>query len=227
MSQPQSEPQALVVALVGAESSGKSTLANALQVALRQAGHDVVVVPEYLREFCALTGLTPTPAEQQAIALQQTERIDLAMRRHAMVIADTTALVTAAYSNCIFHDSTLDTKALAAQHHYGLTLLCGLDLPWQADGHQRSGAQTRAPIDAWLRSAMERAGVAYSVLYGSPEHRLQVALAQVNRAGTGALPEAGSAPWRWKCRHCSEDDWASSADLRRLPSQRQEKLRQR
>ena len=223
----QRQQQALVIALVGAECSGKSTLANALQLALAQAGHDVVVVPEYLREFCARTGRTPTPAEQQAIALQQTERIDLAMRRHAMVIADTTALVTAAYSNCIFHDSTLDTMALAAQQRYGLTLLCGLDLPWQADAHQRSGAQTRAPIDAWLRAAMERAGVAYSVLYGSPEHRLQAALAAIARAGTGAAPESDSAPWRWKCRHCSEDDWASSADLRRLPSQRQEKLRQR
>ena len=203
---PMSQPQALVVALVGAECSGKSTLANALQEALGRAGHDVVVVPEYLREFCAQTGRTPNAAEQQSIALQQTERIDLAMRRHALVVADTTALVTAAYSNCMFQDTALDTMALVAQRRYRLTLLCGLDLPWQADGHQRSGAQARAPIDAWLRAAMDRAGVAYSVLYGSPEHRLQAALAAVVRAGTSALPETTPAPWRWKCRHCSEDD---------------------
>ncbi len=202
----QLQQHALVVALVGAECSGKSTLANAMLLALRQDGLDVVMVTEYLREFCAHTGRTPTPAEQPAIALEQSQRIGRAMRRHALVIADTTALVTAAYSNCLFQDTALDTMAVAAQRRYGLTLLCGFDLPWKADGHQRSGVQTRAPIDGWLRAAMERAGVAYSVLYGSPEHRLQAALAAVVRAGTSALPETTPAPWRWKCRHCSEDD---------------------
>ena len=41
-----------VIAIVGAESTGKSTLAAALCAALRAEGHDAAFVPEYLREFC-------------------------------------------------------------------------------------------------------------------------------------------------------------------------------
>ena len=38
-----------VVALLGAESTGKTTLASALRDALVADGHDAVVVSEYLR----------------------------------------------------------------------------------------------------------------------------------------------------------------------------------
>jgi hypothetical protein len=51
---------------VGAESTGKTSLAAALCRALAAQGHDVVQVPEYLREFCNLHGRTPLAGEQRS-----------------------------------------------------------------------------------------------------------------------------------------------------------------
>src|SRR5262245_11276513 len=91
-----------IVALLGTESTGKTTLSHALALSLRAAGHDAVVVAEYLREFCDRAGRTPTREEQLAIAREQARRIEAATARHAIVIADTTPLMIAVYSDWVF-----------------------------------------------------------------------------------------------------------------------------
>jgi len=53
-----------VIALIGAESTGKTTLARQLPDTLRSAGHRVAHVDEYLREFCVRNGRTPRADEQ-------------------------------------------------------------------------------------------------------------------------------------------------------------------
>ena len=68
--------RAFVIALLGAESTGKTTLAQALGHALAEAGRSVAVVPEYLREFCDRHARTPRADEQALIAAEQTRRIE-------------------------------------------------------------------------------------------------------------------------------------------------------
>ena len=70
--------EAMVVAVLGAESTGKSTLALALQAALATDGRRVASVGEVLREFCDAHGRTPRRHEQAGIAAEQTRRIDAA-----------------------------------------------------------------------------------------------------------------------------------------------------
>ncbi len=60
-----------VVALLGAESTGKTTLAGEIGAALAARGRRVDVVAEALREFCDRTGRTPRRDEQAAIAAAQ------------------------------------------------------------------------------------------------------------------------------------------------------------
>src|SRR5690606_9287669 len=122
------------VALLGAESTGKTQLSQDLAVALRAEGLRVAVVPEVLREWCAREGRTPRPEEQLPIAQEQERRVDAAMAGSDLVIADTTALMVAVYSAMLFEDGTLYTYALERQRGYHLTLVTGLDLPWVADG---------------------------------------------------------------------------------------------
>lgn len=194
---------AFVVALVGAESTGKSTLASALAAALLDAGHDAVCVDEALREFCTCAGRTPRIDEQRAIADAQTQRIETAAAAHAIVIADTTALMIAVYSDWVFGDRSLYGIAEAAHARADLTLLTALDLPWQADSLQRDGAHVREPIDALVRAALDRSAAAYSVVHGSGCARLQAALAATLQALHRRSPEADSAPWRHVCARCS------------------------
>ncbi|WP_119155740.1 AAA family ATPase [Caldimonas tepidiphila] len=206
-----------VVALLGAESTGKTTLALALATDLRAAGRDVGVVPEYLREFCDAAGRTPRPDEQTAIAAEQTRRIAEAASRHELVIADTTALMTAVYSDHLFGDASLIPGALQAHAGCALTLLTGLDLPWQADGLQRDGPQVRAPVDARIRALLQQGGLPFSVVYGRGEARVRHAmraleglLGRLHRGdgGSGGEPQ-GPVRWRLKCRDCEQADPAA------------------
>jgi nicotinamide riboside kinase len=189
-----------VIAIVGAESTGKTTLAGDLAVALRHEGHTVTVVSEYLREFCDTHGRTPLTHEQAHIANEQTRRIAEAAQAHDIVVADTTALMIAVYSDKVFADRSLYAHAEPIQRGYALTLLTALDLPWLPDGLQRDGPQVREPVTSLVRASLARAEVPYSVIGGSGVARLESALAAVKHA-----PQSSAGPrWQWACEHCGD-----------------------
>jgi len=173
---------ALVIALLGAESTGKTTLAGAIGAALAARGTRVEVVGEALREFCVAAARTPRADEQSAIAARQSEWIDAAAARADVVVADTSALMIAVYSEWVFGDTSLYAGALARQARYELTLLTALDLPWHAGGLQRDGAHARGPVDALLRRALERHGIAFTTIAGHGDSRLASALQAIDAA---------------------------------------------
>jgi len=162
------------IALLGAESTGKTQLGLALARALRARDQEVHLVSEYLRTWCDAQGRTPEPHEQAQIAQQQADAV--LQHTSGTVIADTTPLMTAVYSHKLFNDESLYAMAAAHQRMYDMTLVTGLDLPWVADGLQRDGPHVREPVDALLRAALHSAGVAYKVVYGQGEERLNNAL---------------------------------------------------
>ena len=211
-------PTGPVVAVLGAESTGKTTLTHALALALRARGRAAVVVGEYLREFCDAHGRTPRADEQSGIAAEQWRRIEASARGGAIVVADTTPLMIAVYSELVFGDRSLYDAALRLQRACVCTLLTGLDLPWRPDGLQRDGPHVRAPVDTLLRDALERAALPHAVVYGEGEARTAAALAAVAGAlglepdrepGAGrdddaASVQAGARPQRLtgRCREC-------------------------
>ncbi|NCT83970.1 MAG: ATP-binding protein [Comamonadaceae bacterium] len=165
-----------LVALLGAECTGKSTLAEAL-AAHFQAG----LVREYLREWCAAQGRTPQQHEQAHIAAEQAARIEAAAREHELVICDTTPLITALCSEHYFGDPALTAGALAFQRRCDLTLLCAPDLPWEADGFMRDGPGVRAAFDARLRAALAGHGLGWVDIAGGDATRLATAIAALQR----------------------------------------------
>jgi nicotinamide riboside kinase len=198
-----------VVALLGAESTGKTTLAQALVEALRAEGRQVVLVAEVLREFCDTHRRTPRADEQQSIADEQMRRIARAADAHELVIADTTALMIAVYSDIVFGDTALYPAAEAAHRAAcDLTLLTALDLPWQADGLQRDGPHVREPVDALVRAALARGAIDHSIVTGTGEARTRAALASVRHALTPreARGSGGAARWHWVCERCGDPD---------------------
>jgi len=169
--------EAIRIAIVGAESTGKTTLASQLASRLAQdTGHAVAWVPEVLREWCDASGRTPLAHEQATILHAQHRRIDAAAARHDIVVCDTTALMTAVYSRLIFDDRSLDEAALALHRGMSLTLLTALDLPWVADGHQRDGEHVREPVDALLRELLLAHRLPWAVIGGAGPARVQQAM---------------------------------------------------
>ncbi|MDP2016914.1 ATP-binding protein [Hydrogenophaga sp.] len=200
---------AVTVALLGGESSGKSTLGLALTHHLNALGVPTTLVPEHLRAWCEREGRVPLAHEQAAIAAEQTRLIDAAANGEArVVVADTTALVVSAYSELVFNDTSLHVTSLAQQGRMHLTLLMGLDFPWQADGLFRDGPAARTGIDALLRRELQAAGISFQTVYGPAEARLQHALRAVGvllgrpLVADDPLLEAGTG--RWSCENCSD-----------------------
>ncbi len=197
------------IALLGAESTGKSQLATALCARLQQSGLAVHRVDEYLREWCDIENRTPNQAEQHHIAETQMVRV-LTAPAGSVVIADTTPLMTAVYSQMIFNDHSLDAYALQQHAQFDITLLTGLDLAWISDGLQRVGPHVREPVDQRVRHMLGLAGLPYQVVYGSGEQRLENALFCIARQAPHLAKqlERPEPPTRWSgpCETCGDGD---------------------
>ena len=204
--------RALVIAIAGAESTGKTVLAAQLAERIaHDTGLPATWVPEHLRDWCDRAGRTPEPHEQAGIAEAQQRAIERAAERHAVVVADTTPLMTAVYSRLLFADESLAAPAMTWHRRCAITLVPALDLPWVADGHQRDGPHVRAPVDAAVRALLIEHRLPFAVVGGSGVARLESAVdavapllrrLPVRRAGLFTrLQERNEAEpeWTWAC----------------------------
>ncbi|WAC71235.1 ATP-binding protein [Roseateles sp. SL47] len=216
----------LHIALLGAESTGKSQLGQALLEHLRlNTRLRPALVSEYLREWCDREGRTPQAQEQMAIAVEQHARGQAAARDHDIVLHDTTPLMTAVYSDLLFQDRSLYAWALQQQAAMQANLLMALDLPWAADP-QRDGPHAQAPTDQLLRRALRTAGLDYSVVGGQGPDRLAQALNALGpllrprvSAGDGLfsrlMQRDDSLGGEWRCEHCDDAACEHASRLQR------------
>lgn len=178
----------LLVSIVGAECTGKTTLARALAERL-----PAIWIPERLREFVDAHGRTPTVSEQAGIVRDQVAREVDALERAARaglrwVLCDSSPLVTAVYSMELFGDDTLLPMAVAHQRSYALTLWTGIDVDWQADGLQRDGPDARGAFHARLRAVLLAHRIEHRSLVGDAKTRLASAETAVFAAGRVEFP---------------------------------------
>jgi NadR type nicotinamide-nucleotide adenylyltransferase len=157
------------VAILGAESSGKSTLAAALA-----ERYGTVWVPEYLREFVEMQGRVPVAEDQYGIALTQVEREDAAVAQaRNFLFCDTTPLMTVVYSRHYFHGADASLAALADAHQYDVTIVTAPDSPWIPDGLQRESESVRQLIHCRLLEELAARRIAYLLVSGPLAQRLK------------------------------------------------------
>lgn len=172
-----------LICLIGAECTGKSTLAQAL------ANHFAGLwVPEHLRAFCAVHGRTPLASEQALIMRAQSEHEEqmaaLAEQTgRPYVFCDSAPLLTAIYSDFYFADKSLSEQAQAWHRRYALTLFLQPDLPWAPDGLLRDGACVRGVIHIRVRQALEAMRCPHIEVSGAGESRLQAAILALKADG--------------------------------------------
>jgi HTH-type transcriptional regulator, transcriptional repressor of NAD biosynthesis genes len=181
-----SPPRGLTIALLGAESSGKSTLAQALLTEIQSAWAadsaptpTIEGVPETLRHWCEAHGRTPVAHEQTDLLHAQARQLTLARTRvgpSGWLVADTTPFMTAVYSEHYFADNGLYATAVQAMPTPDVTLLMGLDLPWQADGPWRDGPAVQTAVDTLLRQRLQSHGLRHHTIYGHGNARTAAAL---------------------------------------------------
>ncbi len=169
----------LLIALIGAECTGKTTLARALA-----AHFSGLWVPEYLRIFCDLHQRTPRREEQaQVMRVQLEQQAQVLARARALgcdtIFCDTVPLLTAVYSDYYFADTSLHASAHAVHGFYALNVLLMPDLPWQSDGLQRQGQDAQSAVHAKLVHELHIKGYAQVAVSGLAQDRLQAAILAV------------------------------------------------
>lgn len=179
------------IAIVGAESTGKSTLTAALA-----SRYDTAWVPEYLRQFVELHARVPFEDDQLAIARTQLAHEDaLAASARGLLFCDTTPLMTAVYSDIYWGRVPPALEALAGAHAYAVTFVAAPDGPWVPDGLQRESAAVRLRVHQALLARLRRQGIAYVLLEGSLTARLARAAAVLAcLAGSASAPASATPP---------------------------------
>ncbi|MBQ5949495.1 AAA family ATPase [Massilia sp. ST3] len=157
------------IAILGAESSGKSTLSEALA-----AHYGTVWVPEYLREFVDVQGRVPYEHDQFGIARTQREREQAVLARaKRFLFCDTTPLMTALYSRVYWGRVDAQLARLEAVHDYDRTFVTAPDSPWEPDGLQRESEEVRQMVHRMLLETLDARGIPYVLLEGSLPQRLR------------------------------------------------------
>jgi NadR type nicotinamide-nucleotide adenylyltransferase len=161
------------IAIIGPESTGKSTLAEDLAEAL-----DTVFVPEYAREYIAELGRPYQLEDLQIIAKGQLKLEDeLAMKANQVLIADTTLTVIKVWSKHKYDFCDpwiLDEESC---RNYDLTLVCDIDLPWEEDP-QREHPHLREHFFN-LYKGHAQANPPFAVISGGRGERLNKALKEI------------------------------------------------
>ncbi len=158
------------IALLGGESTGKTTLAQALAKALNTAW-----VPEFGRTLWERQEGRLSFEDMALIGRTQVEHeVQMAQRAQGCLICDTTPLTTCLYSEWMF--GRVDPALRAwAERRYTLTLLCDTDIPFEQDG-TRQQADFRLMQQARYRQELTARGIPFVVVSGSLEQRVAQAV---------------------------------------------------
>lgn len=161
------------VVFVGAESSGKSTLAEAMAKEL-----NTVWVPEYGREYwlehqCDHRLIL---AQLSEIAIGHEEREDaLWAQANEYLFVDTGAVTTAVFSR-YYHGEVPDiVEARLARNsitRYDLHVLCDIDIPYE-DTWDREGSEQRKVFQKMIEKDLVRRRIPFVRLSGTLEERVR------------------------------------------------------
>lgn len=165
------------VCLLGAESTGKSTLARALATR-----YGTLWNPEYGRPYTQIG--RPPQAPWTSWEFTHIARIHcwyedfLATMARRVLFADTDAFTTA-----VFHEVYLGTPATGFEdlvdRPYDLFVVCGLDVPWRHDGIREFEEQRRWMQERYLERA-RTSGRRWLVVEGPLERRVEEAAGAVD-----------------------------------------------
>jgi HTH-type transcriptional regulator, transcriptional repressor of NAD biosynthesis genes len=192
---------AMRVVVVGAESTGTTTLARALTAALRTRGgvwERTACVAEYGREYSANLLAVARASDPRAtpfdivwsesdfvhIAAEQTRLEDEAARHGGPVlVCDTDALAT-----CVWHEryrgggsAVVDAVAAAMPPRALYLLTDHREVPFEDDG-LRDGEHIRPWMTDRFAQVLRSARVPWKPVTGTPDERLAVALKHVDDA---------------------------------------------
>jgi NadR type nicotinamide-nucleotide adenylyltransferase len=168
------------IAVVGAESTGTTTLSRELAV-----HYDTVCVPEYGRLYwegkVGVYTVSKTWDTREFVHIataQGTLEDQLARSANRLVICDTDPLATALWHRrYLGHDAPILFETALARH-YDLYILTGDEIPFVQDG-TRDGEAIRHTMQSWFHETLTASGKPFLQVHGTREERLHTAIAAI------------------------------------------------
>lgn len=169
------------VVLFGPESTGKSTLAEALA-----KQYNTTFVPEYMRHYlqqkwdhnqttCTKDDLLPIAQGQMKL---ENEMVQLAQK---VLFCDTNLLQTKVYSEIYYNGHCpQEIELYAKKNTYDLYFLCGIDVPWVADDLRDKPNERTFMFETFERT-LEAQNLPFVVLKGNHSIRLETAITHINQ----------------------------------------------
>jgi len=167
------------VAILGPESTGKSTLAQNLAKHFQGQW-----VPEYARTWIEAKGQRPVVADMPHIARgqwasqQAIEEQALKQSEQGLIVYDTELWVTTLWNQVLFQHRDPEIEALARRQHFDHYLLCAPDVPW-VDDEVRYLPQGGEDFFERCKDLLESQHLPYTLISGSWENRMMTATATV------------------------------------------------
>lgn len=159
------------VVLLGAPSTGKSTLAEKL------AEHfETTYMPEYGREYWELNNVQKRLTPEQLLEIAETHRMrefDLAHEANRYFFIDTNALTTEIFARYYHGNAVPRLRELSNEtiERYDIVILCGDDIPYD-DTADRSGEANRSDFQKATIEELSTRGIEYHEVIGSIQHRI-------------------------------------------------------
>ena len=179
--QPRSQ-DVLIIGIVGAESSGKTTLARALA-----RWYQSVWVEEYARSYLEAKGAQEEASDLVPIAKGQAAAIAAAIleakkKKKRLVVCDTTQLVMRIWAEVGYGFCPPALIRYWQKEQMALYLLCAPDIPWQADPlRSMPDPLARAALCKYYKTLLDEAKRPYLSLYGCHQKRLMQATQAIDQ----------------------------------------------
>ena len=164
------------IAIVGPESTGKSTMSAYL------ADHyETVWVPEYARGYCEK--LTESPTWQDEINMfygQIALEKEYLPKANKLLICDTTFITVKIWSDHIFGCSPQEVLDELPKHTYDLYLLLSIDLPWEEDPLRDFPHMREHFMDVWHKE-LQALNASYVLISGTGKERYDSAVGAIDK----------------------------------------------
>ena len=167
------------IVLVGAESTGKTTLARLLA-----AHYQTAWVPEYGRPYWEglLTSSVADFNTDDFVHIAETQRrMEEMLARHAnrVLICDTDAFTTWLWHELYLETDGTAVRTIADDHRHALHILAGDEIGWEDDG-TRDRPERRHWFQGRIREELLASGRPFVEVSGSVEERLAGAIRAID-----------------------------------------------
>jgi len=163
------------IAVVGPESTGKSTMSKHLA-----KHYNTVWVPEFARDYCAK--LTEPCTWQDEINMfygQLALEAELLPQANKLLICDTTFITVKIWSDYTFGRSPQEVLDELPKHPYDLYLLLDIDLPWEEDPLRDFPHMRKHFMQVWYKE-LQALDARYVLISGTGEERHENAVKAVD-----------------------------------------------